>query len=130
MIGLDSNVIIRYLAQDDDVQSPMTDELMDGLSIVEPGFVSVVVLVETYWVLSRLFKMHGEPLLYQLDGIISAEQIRIEKEELVRRAFRLAQEGADFADALIKLAGDDQGCEYTLTFDKGAVKNAGMRLFA
>ena len=63
MIGLDTNVIVRYLTQDDAVQSAKATELFErGLSEEEPGFVSVVAMVETAWVLERVYGLAGEEL--------------------------------------------------------------------
>ena len=60
MIGLDTNVVVRYLTQDDAVQSAKAIELFErGLSEEQPGFVSVVAMVETAWVLELVYGPHG-----------------------------------------------------------------------
>lgn len=50
MIGLDTNVLVRYLAQDDPTQSPRATEIIEQeISKEKPGYISSVVLVETVW---------------------------------------------------------------------------------
>jgi predicted nucleic-acid-binding protein len=63
MIGFDTNVIVRYLTQDDPVQSPKATELIErGLTEQDPGFVSVVTMVETAWVLERIYGLTAEEI--------------------------------------------------------------------
>jgi predicted nucleic-acid-binding protein len=41
MIGLDTNVLVRYIAQDDPVQSPKAMRLIESLAADDPGYVSL-----------------------------------------------------------------------------------------
>jgi predicted nucleic-acid-binding protein len=63
MIGLDTNLLVRYLAQDDAVQSPQSNRIIDRqLSLQEPGFISLATMIETVWVLGSRYKMTGAAL--------------------------------------------------------------------
>ena len=69
MIGLDTNVVVRYLTQDDAVQSAKATDLFErGLTEEEPGFVSVVAMVETAWVLERVYGLAAEEWRQPLSG--------------------------------------------------------------
>ena len=56
MIGLDTNVLVRYLTQDDPSQARLATDLIERrLSHQDPGFISIVAMVETAWVLERAY---------------------------------------------------------------------------
>lgn len=128
MIGLDTNVLVRYLAQDDPEQAAAANEVIDRLSESSPGYISIVVVVETSWVLSRAYKSDRDAVAAVIQGLLEAQEVRVERVDVVRRALRRMADGADFADAVITELGSDAGCEYTITFDRRAAKSAGMRL--
>jgi predicted nucleic-acid-binding protein len=114
--------------QDNAAQATRANELIDQLTESRPGYVTTIVLAETYWVLRRGYKEDKESVVAVLQGLLDSEEIVVERAETVRRALRLAADGADFADALIAELGVDAGCERTVTFDQDAAKTAGMRL--
>nr|WP_234826245.1 hypothetical protein [Sinorhizobium meliloti] len=60
MIGVDTNLLVRYLAQDDTTQSPLASQIIDGFTPEAPGYISQVVLVETVRVLTRSYRMSRE----------------------------------------------------------------------
>lgn len=128
MIGLDTNVLVRYIAQDDERQSATANEVMDNLTDESPGYVSVVVLVEVYWVLRRAYKVERSAIVSIFNDLLTAGEIVVEQTETVGWALRKAATGADFADALISRTAEDAGCDHTVTFDQKASKHAGMRL--
>ena len=128
MIGLDTNVLVRYLTQDDEVQAAEANQLIEGLTESSPGYVSMLVLAETYWVLRRAYKVDHDAIVATLRGLLGSRELVIDRADLVRRALRRVADGADFADALINELGVDAGCDHTVTFDEGAAKLAGMRL--
>lgn len=132
MIGLDTNVIVRFLAQDDDVQSPLASRLFARLSRAEPGFVSLVVLAEVSWVLARAYKITRTDLAEAIEGLLRSAEIRIENAEAAWRALGVYQssKSAEFADALIAEAAALAGAERTMTFDRGAAAEAGMTLLS
>lgn len=75
MIGIDTNVLVRYLAQDDAAQSPAATRIVEGLTPERPGFVSLVAVVETVWVLTRAYGMRREDIADVLEGLFRAREI-------------------------------------------------------
>jgi predicted nucleic-acid-binding protein len=129
MISLDTNVIVRYVAQDDAVQSPIATRLIESLSPERPGFISIVALIETIWVLRSFYDASRQHIQKVVEALLRTRGLRLERSDLVWTALRgYSQGAADFADYLIERFGDDSGCEYTSTFDKDAVASAGMKL--
>jgi predicted nucleic-acid-binding protein len=130
MIGLDTNVLIRYLVQDDPVQSPAASEVIESLTELDRGFVSIVALVEMSWVLTRAYQVDDPTLVAIITNLLGADEITVERPEAVRAAVAKLESGARFADAVIAELGREAACETTLTFDRRASERAGMRLIA
>jgi len=132
MIGLDTNVLVRYLAEDDAVQSKKATALMASLTPDRPGYVSQVALVEVVWVLGRCYGVERAQMKDIIDSMIGTKELIVEGADTVRKALRVfgASTKADFADCLIERSGHVANCEYTATFDVMASKVAGMRLIA
>jgi predicted nucleic-acid-binding protein len=132
MIGLDTNVLVRYLAEDDAEQSKKATALMASLTAEQPGYVSQVALVEAVWVLGRCYGVEREQMKDIIDSMIGTKELVVEGADTVRKALRVfgASAKADFADCLIERSGHVAECEYTATFDVMASKVAGMRLIA
>ena len=132
MIGLDTNVIIRYVAQDEARQSAAATRLMEkSLSAESPGFVTLVTMCEIAWVLAECYAADRERIRSVLAGLLETRQIVVESAELVWRALR-SWEGsaADFSDALIGEVALAAGAAKVLTFDKAAAKLASFELLA
>lgn len=129
MTGLDTNVLVRYLAQDDDVQSLRATRLIEHeLSDREPGFISLLVLVETCWVLKRLYAATGTELRATVRDLLDARQFTIGQRAVVAGALvRLPDGSGDIADALIAECAFEAGCTRVFTFDKVALR-VGMDL--
>lgn len=129
MIGLDTNVLMRYLAQDDARQSAQASQLMESFTTQAPGFVSIVTLVETIWVLQDLYGRNRADVVALLEALLQTEGVIVQMPDLVWQALRgFESSAADFADHLIERMGSAAGCTSTLTFDKAAARDAGMRL--
>lgn len=128
MTGLDTNILVRYFAQDDPEQAARANALVEELSESNPGYVTMVVLVETYWVLRRAYQSDRGSVAAILHGLLESKEIVTERSDTVRSALHRVADGADFADALITEVGLEAGCERTVTFDRGAAKAAGMQL--
>jgi predicted nucleic-acid-binding protein len=120
VIGLDTNVLVRYILEDDDAQSPEAIRVVESCTEDEPAFVSMVALAETYWVLRRTYRFSRVAALKVVEQLLEAREIMVEGEETVSRALRLARKGADFADALIADTADLFGCDRVVTFDRRA----------
>lgn len=130
MIGLDTNILVRYLAQDDPAQSRKATALIEGqLSDENPGFISIVTMVETVWVLDRSYRLSAEAIAGTVERILQSDCLVIECEQEVFTAMVALKEGrGSFADALIGILGARAGCSHTLTFDKRASRLAGFEL--
>ena len=131
MIGLDTNVLVRYITQDDVKQSLLATALMESLTAEAPGFVTLVSVVELVWVLSSSFNQGRDQVAQVLDVLLRSQQLIVDRADQVLRALRTYRTGnADFADCLIERMTNAAGCERTMTFDVGASKTAGMTLLA
>lgn len=133
MIGLDTNVLVRYLAQDDAKQAAIATSLIEqDLSATNPGFISMVVLVELCWVLRRLYAASEVELMDTVNDLLSTPQFQLECREIVQAAtqhmasHKNAKVG--FSDVLIVEIAKAQGCTHTVSFDRNAVRSAGMVL--
>ncbi|AEG04280.1 PIN domain-containing protein [Sinorhizobium meliloti] len=129
MIGVDTNLLVRYLAQDDTTQSPLASQIIDGFTPEAPGYISQVVLVETVRVLTRSYRMSREAVASVIETLLRAREIVVDRADagyLALATYRATK--ADFSDALIAHGGLLAGCTETLTFDKLAADHAGMRL--
>jgi predicted nucleic-acid-binding protein len=120
MIGLDTNVIVRYLAQDDPVQSRVaTDVIERRLNDSNPGFISVVAMAETAWVLERAYGLADADIAAAIERLLQADVLVVEREQQVFTAMVALMEGrGSFADALIGALGAEAGCSGTLSFDR------------
>lgn len=130
MIGLDTNVVVRYLTQDDPKQSQIVTRLMEKtLSSDEPGFISLVVLAEVVWVLTSLYSVDRAGVSEIVSGLLTTEQLRVENAELVWQAKRRYEASkADFSDALIAECAVAAGCKRAVTFDRSAAATSGFDL--
>ncbi|HEX3383389.1 MAG TPA: type II toxin-antitoxin system VapC family toxin [Paraburkholderia sp.] len=130
MIGLDTNVLVRYFAQDDASQSKKATALMESFSAERPGYVSQVALVEVVWVLGRCYDVERVQMKDIIESMLGTKELVLEGADTVRKALRVfaASDKPDFADCLIERSGYVAECEYTATFDVTASKVAGMQL--
>lgn len=130
MTGLDTNVLVRYLAQDDVVQSARATRLIEReLSVRNPGLVSVVVLCELLWVLASAYAVHERDLVSIVERLLGAKELQLEAPQLVRGALAIkTPASAGLADILIGLSHQAQGATETVSFDKRAAKLPGWRL--
>lgn len=132
MIGLDTNVLVRYLTQDDSKQSAIATRFIeDRLTTENPGFVSTITLCEIAWVLAESYGADRKRIRDAVQGLLATKQLVIERSELVWKALR-AWEGvpADFSDALIGQLAIAHGGEKTVTFDRTAARLPGFELLS
>lgn len=130
MIGLDTNILVRYLAQDDPIQSPKASKIIEQrLTEANPGFVSIVAMVETVWVLERAFGLATQDIVKAVERVLQTDVLVVENEQEVFSAMIALKEGqGSFADAVIAALGARMGCSYTLTFDRKAARLPGFEL--
>jgi predicted nucleic-acid-binding protein len=122
MIGLDANILVRYLAQDDPVQSPRATEIIEQrLTAENPGFITIVALAEMVWVMRRHYRATDAEIAATIEHILASETLIVESEREVFLAMSALKEGqGSFADVLIGVLGAKAGCSHTLTFDRRA----------
>jgi predicted nucleic-acid-binding protein len=124
MIGLDINIIVRYLTQDDPVQSRRATEIFERrLTKENPAFISIVAMVETVWVLDRAYGFNAGEIAAAVELMLQTDVLSIENEQQVFAAITALKDGrGSFSDALIGLLGTKAGCSGTLTFDQKAAR--------
>jgi len=130
LIGLDTNVLVRYLVQDDPGQSRRASQLISRECTREaPGFINRIVLCELVWVLETAYGYSKEAIAGVLEKVLRTSQFQIEDVQAAWTAFRLYRKGrADFADCLLGTVNHHQGCDRTVTFDQQAGKLEGFDL--
>jgi len=124
MIGLDTNVILRYLLQDDPRQARSANKIFEQvLSEESPGFVSLVSVLEIVWVLRSLLKQTPAEIATHLEHLLAADALEVQNEQQVFEALYALRRGTgQFEDALIGALNAWAGCPHTLTFDKKALR--------
>jgi predicted nucleic-acid-binding protein len=129
LIALDSSVILRYLTQDDTAQARAATRLMEStLSENKPGYVSIVVLLETIWVLQRGYGRSPEAIFDIVARLLQARQLTIGDRVAVEAA--LSGGAGDLADRIIHELGRAAGCSETVTFDRRFARLEGVRLLS
>jgi predicted nucleic-acid-binding protein len=127
LIALDTNVLVRYLAQDDAQQAAIARRVIeDGLTASEPGFVSLVVLVELSWVLGRVYGCPASQIAAIISELMASPTILVEQAAAVAAALSLPHE--DLADTLLHEVGKAHGCARTVTFDRRFARLPGVDL--
>ncbi len=108
MIALDTNVLVRFLVQDDPTQGQAAAELVDGLTEQEPGYICREVIVELVWVLERAYKMTRAQIAPAVEGLLTSREFVVEDADRVGLSLaRYGSGGAGFSDRMILLASVD-----------------------
>lgn len=129
MTGLDTNVLVRFLVQDDAAQAKATQDLMATFTEAEPGFISREVMIELVWVLERAYALSRTDIADAINGLLEARELVIEAADRAAIAIdRYRKGGPGYADQMIALAGLGAGCGKTVTFDRKAAGLPGMLL--
>src|SRR5271163_4266104 len=119
MIGLDTNVLVRYIMQDDAKQAALATQLVESLSAQSPGYLPLVAVVELAWVLTSAYDLDRLQFCAALEGLLRSKEFIVERADIVWKALRLFRTAnADFADCLISNSAAAAGCETTMTFDR------------
>ena len=132
MIGLDTNVVVRYLAQDDPKQSAIAARFIEqSLTAENPGFITCVTLCEIAWVLVEAYGSSRDAVHEVIEKLLTTKQLVVESADVVWKALkRLDGTSADFADALIGEISRSQGASKIVTFDRAAAKLDGFELLS
>lgn len=121
MIGLDTNILLRATLDDDPVQSPLAQELLQSLNERRRGFVNLPVVMEFFWVLRSRYRLPHERLAGIMRALLEVEHLEFEALETIGKAVAV-YEGrvADFPDAVIAMRNRELGADVTFTFDRKA----------
>lgn len=130
MIGLDTNILVRYLTQDDPDQSLKATEIIEQrLTEENPGFVSIVAMVKIVWVLDRAYSFSAHEIAAAVERMLQIDVFVVENEQEVFTAMIALKNGqGTFADAVIAAIGARANCSCTLTFDQKALRLPGFEL--
>lgn len=129
MIGLDTNIVVRYLTQDDPAQCKKVNRLIDEeLSSEYKGYITLISLIEVVWVLESCYEQGKAELIAVIEGLLTTKQFLLERGDIAHLALRSYRGGkGDFSDAVISESAKQAGCARVVTFDKKAV-TLGMKL--
>jgi len=132
VIGVDTNVLVRIFVDDNPEQRAAAQAFMRLRSADDPAFVSVVVVAEVSWVLTRMYKFSIATVRDTLDWLFESTNVIVEDQDLVKSAVaQAADRGADISDCIIAAIAAEAGSSVTVTFDKIAAKRIpGMDLLA
>jgi predicted nucleic-acid-binding protein len=129
MIGLDTNVLVRFFAQEDPKQSPIADRVLEALTIEDPGWVGLATLLELVWVINSKIGLGRVDVAKILEQLLSRATIVVERADVVEGALHLFRRGSvEFTDCLIAFSAKAAGCSRTVTFDRKAARDTGMEL--
>ena len=132
MIGIDTNVLIRYIVQDDPIQSPLAGKFIEeNCTKANPGFVSHIVLCELAWVLKRAYGCSKKVIVDVISQILSTAELRVEKSQCAWLALREFQSGmGGYSDYLIGVSHRQEGGAHTVTFDRKAAQSTYFSLLS
>jgi predicted nucleic-acid-binding protein len=128
MIGLDTNILVRYLVQDDAIRALKARKLIEHqLTEENPGFISVAAMLETVWILGSGYGLTGRDIVEAVERLLQIDVLFLQNEQEVFTAMMSLKTGrSSFPDALIAALGAKFGCRYTVTFDRKALRVPGF----
>jgi len=132
LIGIDTNVLVRYFTQDDEAQGALARRFMERrITRDRPGFVSLVALAELVWVLRSGYRATREEIVHVVEQMLAHAALVVQEASSVWLALdEYELSSADFSDALIAALGAGEGCGSTVTFDVKASRISAMELLA
>jgi predicted nucleic-acid-binding protein len=129
MIGIDTNVLIRYIVRDDLRQTAIATKFMEKhISANHPGFISQIVLCEIVWVMKRAYRYDKKAILRVIGQILKTKEFTVEHAASARQALLdYKNSDADFSDYWIGASNKFHGCDFTVTFDRPASAHPSFR---
>ena len=129
MIGIDTNILVRYIVQDDKTQSKLASDLIDNQCSEENlGYINLIVMCELVWVLERAYGYDKQLIAQVIEQILVTDVFEVQSSDTAWKALRDYRSGsANFSDFIIAHINKDAGVRKTYTFDKKAARN---KLFA
>ena len=129
MTALDTNVIVRYLVEDDAEQAAAARALLHGLTPGNPGFICREVVIEVAWVLERSYRFPRSRVAEALMGLTASDSLVVEdSDDVAAAAHRYGQGGAGFSDLMILAAAEREGATPLHTFDRRLARLRGAVL--
>ena len=129
MPGIDTNVLVRYLVNDEPEQAEAARVLLEGLTPDNPGFICREVLVEMVWVLGRAYQFSRSQIAFVLDQLGSTDGLIVEAgDDVAHAATSYSMGGADFSDLMILAAAERAGYRPLYTFDRALGRVDGAAL--
>lgn len=124
MTGIDTNVLVRYITRDHPEQYNAAKQHLESRCTQDyPGYVSVIVLCELAWVLSRAYDADPDDIARVIDQILRTRQLQVQQRDQVRSALaEYVDHKADFADCLLGQLNRTNGADETVTFDQNAAR--------
>lgn len=135
MIGLDTNILLRFLSDDDiDQRDRARAFLAENCTAGRPGYVNLVVLAELVWVLDRSYNYPTAAVARTVLQLIEAEELIVQQADVVRQAClsylarpaEAAQVG--LADQILHALNRAAGCAATATMDRRFAREPGVQL--
>ncbi|MHB1290664.1 MAG: PIN domain-containing protein [Sulfuricella sp.] len=128
MLGIDTNVLVRFLVRDDDAQFEKARKLIKReVAAGRRVFINQLVLMETEWVLRSRYVVPKNQIIEAISGLLNATDVQFEDEPAIEEALFIWKDAtADFADCLIGAKNRRLGCRATATFDLKAAKLPGF----
>lgn len=132
MKGIDTNVLVRYILQDDARQGALAAHFVEkNCSRDEPAFINGIILCELVWVLETAYEYSRAEIIPVLEKILHTQQFHIHEPQIIWQALRgYKTTSIDFADHYINSLNLHNDCEYTVTFDKKASRVVGFKLLS
>ena len=130
MIGVDTNILVRYFTQDNLEQAKIVEQIIESHATSPNSlFINNIVMCELVWVLDRGYKYSKEAISTLIKQMLSTQEFSFENQKLLWLALnQYTQNKLDFSDALIGELNKDAGCLETLTFDQKAINANNFKL--
>ena len=129
MTGIDTNVLVRYLVQDDPDQARKAERFISNECSAEaPALINRIVMCELVWVLETAYGYPRATVAFALEKILRTTQFLVEDHQSAWLSLREYQAGGDFADVFIGAVNRELGCSHTVTFDRKAARRSTFTL--
>lgn len=129
MVGVDTNILVRYIVRDVSEQVEAADKLLESFTVDAQGYVPREVVIEVIWVLSRSYGFNRTEIANVILDLVDTESLVVESaDDIVHAAVAYARGDGDFADLMILVAARRAGCETLYTFDRKFARLHGVTL--
>jgi predicted nucleic-acid-binding protein len=123
VIGVDANVLVRFLTRDDERQYRLAQAFSDGRSPASPAFVSAVALAETVWVLRSSYRLSFREIVDSVSLLLESDDFVVEGREAFASLGENNGKASQLTDFVIAQMGLRAGCLHTVTFDKRSARS-------